>query len=835
MKLSQRKYEFIRSHFRRHGDERLASALNVDKAAVRMVREQNKLSRTKDEVAWIKDNPDADLPEYTRQAPIPKNTVTLRLPDCLAGVFVYVAAFAVYLRTVAPTVTGEDNGELVTAAYKLGIAHPPGYPLWCMLGKLFTMILPFGTIAWRVNVMSSFFGACTALIACLIVIKLTRSRMAGIASGLALAFSSEFWEQSGIAEVYSLNAFFIVTCIFILFLWYEQRRTWLLMLFAVVYGLSLCNHNTMHFLGPLFGLFIIAVDGEPWRRWRTYVTMGALAGAAWLIHIYLPIRSLADPPVDWGNPETWEGFWDVIMRKQYSFGFKENPRSAARVLKQIAVVGKLYAHQFTPWLAVLPLFGIYALWKRDRFRFALIVGTLCYITAGFIFVLNFKLDKENIWVNNVFFIPAYMMAAILMGPAIAWIATVKVKGTRLLPVAILLALAAALLPLVGHFHQNDKSQYYFARDYGTNILNTLDQDAIYFPTADHATFPVLYLQAVEGVRPDVTIANKYGYPEEVVYADMPYELRSQFGTIPSEVQEHIIEDWVIANTDRPVYFTKKRPIQSMPGAEMVPAGLVYKAVRPTEDRPDHDFWADYTWHTLDPADTRGEFSAELILADYHFFQGAAHFESGRQDDGLASFEQAIQIAGETKEALNNLGSACAEYACLDASLCYYERAHAIDPDYEMVLRNLSKVYIQLGRHRQAIPLFQRIFAKQPDDPEANALLVDCLIADGRPDAAIAHLHQRLERTPEDAGIYRQLGMIYLNEKRDTTMARTMFTRSLALNPNQPELTMLISGAQDPMADQPGAPNMPGIPGVNLPNMPDISGMTMPQLPTAPGP
>ncbi|NJL71573.1 MAG: DUF2723 domain-containing protein [Candidatus Competibacteraceae bacterium] len=69
-------------------------------------------------------------------------------------------AFAVYWFTLAPTVSGEDSGELIIAAHTLGVAHPSGYPLWCLLGKLFTFI-PFGSIAWRVNLLSAVFGALT--------------------------------------------------------------------------------------------------------------------------------------------------------------------------------------------------------------------------------------------------------------------------------------------------------------------------------------------------------------------------------------------------------------------------------------------------------------------------------------------------------------------------------------------------------------------------------------------------------------------------------------------------------------------------------------------------
>src|SRR5579864_622195 len=79
--------------------------------------------------------------------------------DRIIGTGVFAAAFAVYLRTMCPTLYWGDCGELATAAYNLGIAHPTGYPLWCLLAHLWTHLVPYGTVIWRLNTMSAFFGA----------------------------------------------------------------------------------------------------------------------------------------------------------------------------------------------------------------------------------------------------------------------------------------------------------------------------------------------------------------------------------------------------------------------------------------------------------------------------------------------------------------------------------------------------------------------------------------------------------------------------------------------------------------------------------------------------
>lgn len=84
-------------------------------------------------------------------------------PVILGACLSFIIPLAVYSATLAPTVTFGDSGELISAAYSLGISHPPGSPLWTILAHLFTY-LPFQTVAWRVNLASGVFSAGTSLV-----------------------------------------------------------------------------------------------------------------------------------------------------------------------------------------------------------------------------------------------------------------------------------------------------------------------------------------------------------------------------------------------------------------------------------------------------------------------------------------------------------------------------------------------------------------------------------------------------------------------------------------------------------------------------------------------
>ena len=122
--------------------------------------------------------------------------------------FLSIIVVGVYLITVCPTVYLGDSGELTAAAFCLGIPHNSGYPLYVLMGKLFCLI-PAGSIGFRANIMSCFFGAGTVWLVYSLIWTMTASKVAAFAGGLMLAFIPALWLQTVSAEVYTLHAFFV--------------------------------------------------------------------------------------------------------------------------------------------------------------------------------------------------------------------------------------------------------------------------------------------------------------------------------------------------------------------------------------------------------------------------------------------------------------------------------------------------------------------------------------------------------------------------------------------------------------------------------------------------
>src|SRR3990172_11428477 len=125
------------------------------------------------------------------------------LTDLIAALGIFGSTLIVYILTLSRSVYYGDSGEFITIAKTLGIAHPPGYPLYTMLAHLFTY-LPFGNLPFKVNFFSAISSSLTVVVVYFICLKITANRLASASASLFLAFSYVFWLYALVAEVRSL-------------------------------------------------------------------------------------------------------------------------------------------------------------------------------------------------------------------------------------------------------------------------------------------------------------------------------------------------------------------------------------------------------------------------------------------------------------------------------------------------------------------------------------------------------------------------------------------------------------------------------------------------------
>lgn len=213
------------------------------------------------------------------------------------GLIVLFIPLVVYIYTLCPTVFVGDAGDFVTAAYTLGVPHPPGYPVYTMLGHLFTHLpIPGGISApaYRMNFMSALaaWGACVFMF--LFLRRVLKTEWAALAGALVLAFSREFWTHAEIAEVYTLQILFLTLMLYLAVLYVQEKKVGWALLLAFIMGLAIAHQYAVLLFYPGILIFI-GLNGGLRLRWYTWVLAILIALIGLTPYAYLPIVKYKTP------------------------------------------------------------------------------------------------------------------------------------------------------------------------------------------------------------------------------------------------------------------------------------------------------------------------------------------------------------------------------------------------------------------------------------------------------------------------------------------------------------------------------------------------------------
>lgn len=239
----------------------------------------------------------------------------------LVGAIAFLLGWAVLL----PGQGFWDTGEFQAVAPLFGTAHPTGYPTYVTLGWVASLALaPLGEPALRMNVLSALLLAAAAGLVVVLVRRLTGHTAVGVAAGLLLALTPIAWGIGGLADPHALHLALLAALLVLLAGWEGRRRAespgadrWLAAA-AVVYGVMLGNHTLTILLAPGIALFVLAVEPQIVRRGRFVLACAALLlGTTAVLYLQLPIRAAMGAPLVYGRPDTWEGFWYIVLAAQF--------------------------------------------------------------------------------------------------------------------------------------------------------------------------------------------------------------------------------------------------------------------------------------------------------------------------------------------------------------------------------------------------------------------------------------------------------------------------------------------------------------------------------------
>ena len=727
-------------------------------------------------------------------------------------------AFLVYALTAAPTVTGEDAGELASAAWTLGVPHPPGYPLYVLLGKAAMVLVPFGDRAYRLNLFSGLMGGFAIALLFLLSRRLRASSTASFAAALLAAFTPTFWSQATIAEVYTLSSVVLLLAVHVALSWIVEPQGVFLVTLAYLFGLGLTAHPTVVLLAPGLAVAVALRSPRTLKDLRVMAPAGAFFLLGFSLYLYLPIRSLADPAMDWGNPESLSGFLAHVLRRQYA-GLVSPPKNP--VLDRLLYLGHVVLFELGPLLFLLGAAGARGIgslsWIRRRpaelrraslsLRWAYAAWILAF-SVGLLFILTVSFQRQTLEVNRVFFIPLVLLSAV---PAAFGLDRVALFLAAKRPAfarphlrwASLLFAPAVLLFL--NWSSQDLSRYTIGRDYAEAVLRTLPEGAVYIPTGDHATFPVLYLQDVEGLRPDVFVADKYGYLD-------PGFLR-RIGAGEKELAwlrkapRAEAERWLIDRAGRPVFVNSKHSILEIPTERFQNVGLLYRVDRERAPLPPEEetrLWNSYRFGNLDrdfnwhgaPLDG----AAVCFVSEILTHRAECFYARKRKKKARSFLIRIADVAEEYREILQNTGSLFAEWGMNDRAAFFYRKALSVDPDYAQCRRNYARLLLVQGRNPQAaLEIAEKSLRELPPDPEFLMSLARVYRACGRYGAALSALADASRLDPGNPLPPRLSGEITEHDLGLADRAKSFYRESLRRKPTQADLIEKVYGRAERLA------------------------------------
>ena len=618
---------------------------------------------------------------------------------------VALVCFCVYQTTMCRTVSFIDAGELATVASLLGIAHPTGYPLFTLAGWVFLHLIPFGRVIWKLNLFAAVccsiavFGFYRLFLFLLAEKTLnifgirqetsgrkkvkpavpkplgSTERIAAGAAALILAFSETFWSQAVSIEVYPLHLVFlsVVIALFVRAMLEHSEpsananRIWFV--FALMLGLSFTNHMTTILLAPAFLYLYFATHGSSRVSWVKIAKAAVPFLVGLSVYLYLPLRAVHHPWMNWGNPVTWEKFLWHVSGKQFRVWMFSSFDSAG---KQFGYFLSSYLPEFGYVPVLFALLGLVVLFRRSRklwgFSLLLFFGCLFY---------SINYDIHDI---DSYFLLAYMATAIWIAYGIhSFLGFLRESAKRWMALAVCAVLV--LLPLGMHYRPVDESRDYAVEDYTKNLLGSLDSNAVVLSYQwDAFVSAAYYLQRVEGFRSDVVVIDKElcrrsWYPVQLahqfpwliqnsrpevnafLHAVAPFERDEPFNPNAIEVAyEGMIQSFLIQSSEtRPVYVTSDIGPEFTPAFRRFPSGLAFRLSRDTALMPIPV--RDFSIRPFTKSNSYVE-GLKTMYAEGYANQGIYQSMLGNKAEGIVQLKKALGVKPDfqpAQEWLRRLG------------------------------------------------------------------------------------------------------------------------------------------------------------------------------------
>jgi len=611
----------------------------------------------------------------------------------------FLVPFSLYLASLAPGITEGDSAELVGTVHHLGIAHL-GYPLFATLGKYMTLFLPFGSMAYRLNIFCALFAGGTTLAAAYLLYNLFSVTMPVLLCVLFLAVLKPIWEQAVATEVYALHLFLMVLWTYLLLAERRGRgQVQRLMLLLFVTGLALGSHHSTVLWAGVYLFYELGQrlqqksDQKPLSA--AFLPLLSISFVTGLAHfLYVPVRASQGVAWNWNYASTWTNLWQLLTAHSFRGEFMHSLSGEELVHRSIEYVVQFY-DQCGAVVLIMGLFGLIVSYKRHVSFFMVCLAFFIMDLLYCLFLNEAPLDITPFGLMSK--VCLVLLAVIGCDHFLTGQRLVRPRFFRPLIFTVLIIVWGSFLRQGWRTVNLDTDSV--APDFLFNVAATVPSRSVLISEKDEI-FYLMYAQTVEKSMPDIVMLHYLNFPRPNQwfaaylgdhYPDFTYFNRGADVRVkPFHAPLSAIVPMVGA-IDRPVVLTFPVLLADDTPYRLVQTGLLYRLVGAGQGA-----WPDSPNSPLQVYRLSGLVKQtplrDKYVAMYH--QIGRYFLERQQHPWTREYwRKALELDPLSVTLLNNLAHLAELTGDQREALEYYQRLHLLLPNsrfYEEKIIKLRK-------------------------------------------------------------------------------------------------------------------------------------------------